>query len=487
MFGCVGKRMGRAVVCCAMLLVLAAAWGGAALFQWAWPAAISAQKYEWGLSFQGGEGEPPVPNLSAGQLAQHSAYYCGSASRKRLYLTFDCGYENGNMPAILDALKKHNAPGAFFVVATYIEENPDLVRRMAAEGHTVGNHSNHHPDMTTQSKEQFTQELQSTEALYYQTTGQQMPKFYRPPEGKFSDENLAWAEELGYRTIFWSLAYVDWSQESQPSAQQAFSKLLPRTHAGAIVLLHSTSATNAAILDELLTKWEEMGYTFGTLDELGAQPCAQGSPHVIALDAGHGGMDTGAAGPTDEVLMCEQTADALYALLEADANYTPVRCRENGQDAPIADRAARAGQAGACLLLSIHGNLDSSSQSHGFECYPTPPGRAYYEEASRFAQCIAQGMGSAGHRLRGETGVRFVYYQGKSKKIVDSSDTRVREEKSFGILEKAPCPAVLAEQCFLSNSGDYEAWATPQGCQHAAHVYYEAICRYFGTQPIAQA
>ena len=241
-----------------------------------------------------------------------------------------------------------------------------------------------------------------------------------------------------------------------------------------------------AILDELLAKWEEMGYTFGTLDELGARACAQGSPHVIALDAGHGGMDTGAAGPTDEVLMCEQTVDALYALLEADPNYSPVRCRENGQDAAIAGRAARAGQAGACLLLSVHGNLDSSSQSHGFECYPTPPGRAYYEEASRFAHCIAQGMGSAGHRLRGETGVRFVYYQGKSK-IVDSSDTRVREENSFGILEKAPCPAVLAEQCFLSNSSDYEAWATPQGCQRAARVYYEAICRYFGTQPIAQA
>lgn len=185
--------------------------------------------------------------------------------------------------------------------------------------------------------------------------------------------------------------------------------------------------------------------------------------------------------------MCEQTVDALYALLEADPNYSPVRCRENGQDAAIAGRAARAGQAGACLLLSVHGNLDSSSQSHGFECYPTPPGRAYYEEASRFAHCIAQGMGSAGHRLRGETGVRFVYYQGKSKKIVDSSDTRVREENSFGILEKAPCPAVLAEQCFLSNSSDYEAWATPQGCQRAARVYYEAICRYFGTQPIAQA
>ena len=140
------------------------------------------------------------------------------------------------------------------------------------------------------------------------------------------------------------------ARKASPAPSRPFPSFCPAPMRGAIVLLHSTSATNAAILDELLTKWEEMGYTFGTLDELGAQPCAQGSPHVIALDAGHGGMDTGAAGPTDEVLMCEQTADALYALLEADANYTPVRCRENGQDAPIADRAARAGRrAHACF------------------------------------------------------------------------------------------------------------------------------------------
>jgi len=104
-----------------------------------------------------------------------------------------------------------------------------------------------------------------------------MQKFYRPPEGKFSDENLKWAQALGYKTVFWSLAYVDWNPEDQPSKEKAFSKLLPRTHDGAIVLLHSTSATNAAILDELLTKWEEMGYTFGSVTELGESAPAPGA------------------------------------------------------------------------------------------------------------------------------------------------------------------------------------------------------------------
>ena len=269
MFGCVGKRAGRSMLCCAMLLVLAAAWGGAALFQWAWPAAVSVQKYEWGLSFQGGEGEPPVPNLSAEQLAQHSAYYCGSGGEKRLYLTFDCGYENGNMPAILDALKKHNAPGAFFVVAPYIEENPALVRRMAAEGHTVGNHTYSHPDMSAiADAESFRQELEKNEALYREVTGQEMPKLYRPPQGKFCESNLRTAQQLGYRTVFWSLAYVDWYQDEQPTPEQAFEKLVPRVHPGAVVLLHSTSSTNAAILDELLTRWEELGYSFGRLEEI---------------------------------------------------------------------------------------------------------------------------------------------------------------------------------------------------------------------------
>ena len=150
-----------------------------------------------------------------------------------------------------------------------IESAPDIVRRMAAEGHIVGNHTYHHPDMSAIADEAaFQKELDSLAALYRDTTGQELSRFYRPPQGKYSKENLKMAHNLGYTTVFWSLAYVDWYQDKQPSKEEAFEKLQGRIHPGAIVLLHSTSSTNASILDELLTKWEEMGYTFGTLEEL---------------------------------------------------------------------------------------------------------------------------------------------------------------------------------------------------------------------------
>ncbi len=114
----------------------------------------------------------------------------------------------------------------------------------------------------------FRAELTATEEAYEKITGQPMPKVYRPPQGKYSEQNLRMAKQFGYKTLFWSLAYVDWEQDNQPTAQQAYDKLLPRVHNGAVVLLHSTSSTNAAILDELLTKWENMGYSFGTLSDL---------------------------------------------------------------------------------------------------------------------------------------------------------------------------------------------------------------------------
>lgn len=140
---------------------------------------------------------------------------------------------------------------------------------MVAEGHTVGNHTFSHPDMSKiSSMDAFTQELQGLEKLYEEITGTPMTKFYRPPQGIYSTSNLSMAKELGYHTFFWSLAYVDWYQDKQPSREEAFDKLLKRIHPGAIVLLHNTSSTNAAILDELLTKWEEMGYHFDSLQHL---------------------------------------------------------------------------------------------------------------------------------------------------------------------------------------------------------------------------
>ena len=239
------------------------------------PVAVPASTDNWGLSFPT-EGESPVGNASAQDLAQYGAYYLGDTSKKVIYLTFDCGYENGYTGQILDALKKHHAPAAFFVVGNMVETAPDLIRRMAAEGHIVGNHTYHHPDMSQISDQAaFQKELDDLAAIYQDTTGECLPMFYRPPQGKYNVENLRQAYALGYKTVFRSLAYVDWYVDDQPTAEQAYSKLLPRIHNGAIVLLHSTSKTNADILDELLTKWEEMGFTFASLTELPETPVLQ--------------------------------------------------------------------------------------------------------------------------------------------------------------------------------------------------------------------
>lgn len=230
--------------------------------------AVVEQADNWGLGF-GAEGAQPTGNVSAEELKKYDAYYVGGNSEKVIYLTFDAGYENGNTEAILDALKKHNVPATFFIVGHYLESAPELVKRMAEDGHAIGNHTYHHLDMSKISDEaSFQKEMEDVASLCEEVTGQKMSMYYRPPQGKYSTENLKMAQKMGYHTFFWSLAYVDWYQDKQPSKEEAFSKLLGRIHPGAIVLLHSTSQTNAEILDELLTKWEEMGYTFKPLSEL---------------------------------------------------------------------------------------------------------------------------------------------------------------------------------------------------------------------------
>lgn len=231
-------------------------------------AIVTEQKQEnWGLGF-GKDGTKPTGNATCDEMKKYNAYYMAEGEEKVLYLTFDCGYENGNTGAILDALKKHSAPATFFVVGHYLESAPELVKRMVEEGHTVGNHTYHHPDMSKISDmAAFTKEIQDTANLYKEVTGAEMPLYYRPPQGKYSTSNLEMAKQLGYSTFFWSLAYVDWNVEKQPSHEEALSKLTKRVHPGAIVLLHNTSKTNGEILDELLTKWEGMGYTFRSLSD----------------------------------------------------------------------------------------------------------------------------------------------------------------------------------------------------------------------------
>ncbi len=228
----------------------------------------SVETGSWGLSFRS-SGQPPIGPANSAVLKGFDAAYIGDTGEKVLYLTFDAGYENGCTAKILDILQKHQVSAAFFLVGNYMEKNADLVRRMVNEGHIVGNHTMHHPDMSKISdKAAFSKELLDLESLFKKITGEEMPKYYRPPQGTYSEQNLKMAQELGYKTVFWSLAYVDWNNDSQPSHDYAFSKLLPRTHPGAVVLLHSTSQTNAEILDELLTRWKEMGYRFGTVEEL---------------------------------------------------------------------------------------------------------------------------------------------------------------------------------------------------------------------------
>ena len=207
----------------------------------------------WGLSFKK-EGYAPKGPATAQELAQFNAAFLGDTTNKRIYLTFDSGYENGCTEKILDILKKHHVPAAFFLVGNYIERNPELVKRMISEGHIVGNHTMHHYDMSRiKEKENFEKELTDLESLYKEVTGQEMEKYYRPPQGIYSQENLEMASALGYKTLFW---------------EQAMSKLLPRIHNGAVVLLHSTSQTNAEVLDEVLTEWKKMGYSFGDISEI---------------------------------------------------------------------------------------------------------------------------------------------------------------------------------------------------------------------------
>lgn len=228
---------------------------------------INQEVMNWGLGF-GEENTVPTGTMSAEELAEYDAYYVGDTQEDTIYLTFDCGFENGNTEAILDALAAHEVSATFFIVGYFLEENPELVLRMIEEGHTVGNHTYNHPDMTLESEEAFIEEIESLADAYQELTGEEISKFYRAPQGKFNEESLAMVQELGYTTFFWSLAYVDWYEDDQPTKEEAFEKLLTRIHPGAIVLLHNTSSTNAEILDELLTEWENMGYEFGSLAEM---------------------------------------------------------------------------------------------------------------------------------------------------------------------------------------------------------------------------
>ena len=230
-------------------------------------AAYSRESYGWYCKRTGHD--TPILESRFSFISDHGGYFLGDPREKVLYLTFDAGYENGNIERILDTLKKHEVKGAFFILDNLIRRNTDLVVRMAEEGHTVCNHTAKHKDMTkVTDRAEFEKELTALSSVYHELTGHKMAKYYRPPEGKFSEENLAFADALGYKTIFWSFAYADWDNGKQPDPQKAVKLILENTHNGAVILLHPTSKTNADILETLILEWKKQGYRFGTLDEL---------------------------------------------------------------------------------------------------------------------------------------------------------------------------------------------------------------------------
>lgn len=215
----------------------------------------------------------PVADEQQKTIEKYGGFYVDhthgdGCTDKVIYLTFDAGYENGNVAKVLDALKAENVPAAFFILKNIILNEPQLLQRMLDEGHTIGNHTMRHKDMTKLSDAEIKEELCGLAELFEEKTGRPMPRYYRPPEGRYDETSLSVAQSLGYKTIFWSFAYADWDNAKQPDPKAAIKRVLDNTHNGAVILLHPTSATNAQILPELLRAWKAEGYRFGTLDEL---------------------------------------------------------------------------------------------------------------------------------------------------------------------------------------------------------------------------
>jgi len=234
---------------------------------------LSTKEYNWYFQPRNDNMPPQGPKETPEIISKYGCYHLGDTSKKVLYLTFDEGYEAGYTAPILDVLKKHNVKAAFFVVKPYITSSPELIQRMVDEGHLVCNHSNHHPSMPSiKDEEKFKSELSDVEESFESITHKKMPKYFRPPMGKYSELSLQYTKNYGYKTIFWSFAYMDWIPNKQPSHEAAIKRIMQRTHDGGIILLHAVSKTNAEILDQVITQWESQGYELKSLDELPASP-----------------------------------------------------------------------------------------------------------------------------------------------------------------------------------------------------------------------
>ncbi|MBQ3195435.1 MAG: polysaccharide deacetylase family protein [Clostridia bacterium] len=236
------------------------------------PVSAAAKTENWYVKQVGNGARPIVMGGNTATVDGYNTLYLGAEDEKVIYLTFDAGYVNENVISVLDTLKKHDVRATFFILPAVADYNLEVAKRMVEDGHLIGNHSASHRNMGAVSdKAQVEKELTDAEEHFKKATGAQMSKFFRPPEGAFSEDMLKYCTELGYTTVFWSFAYADWDNGAQPNCEDAKEKILSTAHNGEIMLLHPNSATNAAILDDVLTALEEEGYRFDTVDNIGAK------------------------------------------------------------------------------------------------------------------------------------------------------------------------------------------------------------------------
>lgn len=233
----------------------------------AFPFTIFAESNGWGYK-KGEDNQPPEVGKYKDILEKHQAFYLDPSGDKYIYLTFDNGYEAGFTEQILNVLQDKNVPATFFLTGHYVEDQPDLVRRMLKDGHIVGNHSDGHRDFTAISKEEFTDDVTKLTKKIKEVDKSAAVQYIRPPKGTFNDESLSWANELGYTHIFWSVAFVDWNEGSEKGWEHAYDQVMDQIHPGAIVLMHTVSKDNADALSHLIDDLRGKGYTFKSLDHL---------------------------------------------------------------------------------------------------------------------------------------------------------------------------------------------------------------------------
>ncbi|MBR0427238.1 MAG: polysaccharide deacetylase family protein [Clostridia bacterium] len=227
---------------------------------------LSNKKIEWGIQRKNNHEQPNLGTKNVELINKYNGMALGNSEKKYIYLTFDLGYEAGYTAKILDALKENNVQGTFFITAHYVNTADELLKRMIDEGHIVGNHTVNHKSMPTLSDEELKSEVMKLHSQVFEKYNYEM-KYLRPPKGEYSERTLSLCEKLGYKTVMWSFAYVDWDEKKQPSESEAMDKIISNLHNGEIMLLHATSKTNADVMDKMIKRVQEEGYEFIGLEE----------------------------------------------------------------------------------------------------------------------------------------------------------------------------------------------------------------------------